>query len=376
MNLKLLLLIPLLASCTHLGLKEEYSSNSKSITVMAYNVENLFDTENDPDKNDDTFLPVSEKKSEFHNAICRNQPERYRDDCLHLDWNPKTLDRKMQRLADVILQVKNGKGPDVLLVEEVENQQVVEMLNNRYLKAAGYKYVVVPEGPDNRGIDVGLLTRLEPVGEAKLHPVKFVKGEKVPDYYLKSKTRSILQVDLKLPNGDLLTVFGVHFPSAAAPTVMREQAIDNLNAVVATLPKDRNIIVGGDFNINILEDVKYGVYSKKLAKDWAVSHYYNKNIKARGTHYYNYDKTWSFLDALLFSANLQDEGRGNWKVERKSIRVPNYSYYQKNRWDSPARYSYGKYSVGVSDHWPIAADLVLRNKQESKNVIDSKSTKQ
>ena len=261
---------------------------------------------------------------------------------------------KMKRIADVVFQ-EGDKGPDILILEEVENLNVLERLRLNHLAKAQYLPAILIEGPDKRGIDVAILSRLPLSGKPILHQIdlnKQLKGEKK----LKKKawpTRGILQAQLKLPDSNLLTVFAVHFPSQGNPIRARRIAIQKLNEVKAKLPKDSLVVAGGDFNITAEEDAKSGLYSKELGKEWLISHEIGCD-KCEGTH--SYRGSWSFLDAILFSKNMKMGDK--WRVDTKSIRVANKSIYQINHWGSPARFSEGKSQVGVSDHWPLMVEIV------------------
>lgn len=101
---------------------------AEGVRVMSWNLENFFDVYDDP----------------------------YSDD---QRTNPSYVGaQRKQRMSDVI----HALNPDVLCVQEVENRAVLEAFNRDYLKDLGYE-VVLFEGNDGRGIDVGVLTR-EPVG--------------------------------------------------------------------------------------------------------------------------------------------------------------------------------------------------------------------
>ncbi|MCB9024904.1 MAG: endonuclease/exonuclease/phosphatase family protein [Bdellovibrionaceae bacterium] len=353
LNLRILFtfsLLLLLTACSTAGKK--FQQEPEAISVMAYNMENLFDTQHDDGTEDHTYLPSSQKTSESHKRICNNiRHGKYRDECLNMDWNENVLNRKMQRLSDVVLQVNKGKGPDILIVEEVENLRVLKMLNEKFLKAANYQTVVLIEGFDKRGIDVGLLSRLPQYKEAQLHKIPY-KGKNDEDQEWMDRSRGILQVNLLLPDKTKLSVFGIHFPSGSNPTYWRQQSAAYLNQLMKTLPSDVLAVAGGDFNINASEDSSHKLYQKDLGEDWMVSHLIGC-YRCRGTNYYHTKREWSFLDALLFHKNLDPKnGSSNWVVDPGSVGIPNYSVYQKNRFMSPARFEENS-PVGVSDHWPI-----------------------
>lgn len=331
-----------------------YESPSSALTVMTYNVENLFDSLDDPGKNDETYLPLSAKKSALHRAKCQKAGRAWWiKQCLETDWNDSKIKRKMGRLADVILQVKNGKGPDILILEEVENLNILERLRLNHLQAAGYRKSILIEGPDERGIDVAMLSRLPLKGEPKLNEIKLTQMNKKTKKEVPGRpTRGILQAQFELPGGQSLTVLGVHFPSQGGPTALRKTAIQKLLEVKTTLPKDEYVIAAGDFNITAEEDAQHGLFSERLAKDFLISHQIGCD-DCEGTH--NYRGRWSFLDAILFSKNFQGE---KWQVDAKSIRVANKSIFQLNHYGRPARFDEGLSQKGVSDHFPLAADII------------------
>ncbi|MCB0366471.1 MAG: endonuclease/exonuclease/phosphatase family protein [Bdellovibrionaceae bacterium] len=355
-----LLLLLTLAGCATTNHKAHKGQEPGVVSVMAYNVENLFDTVHDPNRNDWAYLPLDfKKKSSEHRQACEEQGTRYLQSCLNMDWSNEILERKMQRLADVILQVNDGRGPDILMMEEVENERVLKRLRDGYLKKANYQTLVLIEGPDKRGIDVALMSRLPQAEPAQLHVIPF-KGKSEKDQEWMEKSRGILQTNLRLPDGETLTIFGVHFPSPSNPQYWREQAIDHLIKLKNKLPAGRMYMAGGDFNIAAEEEAKAGQYRTRLAKDFQISHLIGCK-GCRGTNYYHTKRSWSFLDALVFSKEMSQSGSAGWYIEPDSIYIPTESKYQVNRWLSPARFeSHGP--VGVSDHWPIMGWLRPKKK--------------
>src|SRR5687767_12295815 len=80
------------------------------VSLMAYNLENLFDTFHDPGKNDFTYLPRAVKPF-MPGAwdFCRAQiiPV-YREQCFELDWRPEVLDAKIRQIARVVRAAAPG----------------------------------------------------------------------------------------------------------------------------------------------------------------------------------------------------------------------------------------------------------------------------
>jgi endonuclease/exonuclease/phosphatase family metal-dependent hydrolase len=329
------------------------TDGANQISIMAYNVENLFDTENDPDKDDDTYLPLAKKQNDAHRAKCAKiDVEFWRNDCLNVDWNEDVLKIKMERLAHVVKSINAGRGPDILILEEVENIGILNRFNKEYLGESGYVTAVLLEGKDDRGIDQAILSRLPLKGAASNYPLPLVAVPGKESRKDPALTRGLLHAVLVLPDGSPLNVFAVHFPSGDSGHPYRAQAIKFLNEKRASLPADQMSVVGGDFNINSKEEAQHSMYAGKLGSDWLVSHLIGCK-GCEGTHYYSRGQSWSFLDALLFSKNLDPvSGTAPWKVDPQSITIPMESRYQTHTDGRPARFSHDS-STGVADHLPV-----------------------
>jgi endonuclease/exonuclease/phosphatase family metal-dependent hydrolase len=334
-----------------LAYKNSWIESGDHITFMTFNVENLFDTEDDAGKDDATFLPLTKKQSDGHKKNCATiKNDGWRDQCLNWDWSDKVVDHKLKVLSEAIAQVKNGKGPDILVLQEVENINILNRLNNSGL---GYKTAILIDGADKRGIDVAILSRLPQFKTAQLHPIPFkgVAEDRVAD------TRGILQVDLKLPNDDIVSVFAVHFPAPFHPTEMREQAFDHLNRLQKNLPRGRLALAGGDFNVPHREDTEKDIVNGKTKDTWIVGHKVGCGT-CPGTNYYAPLDSWSFLDMVMWSKNFE-EPKSKWTVLKDSVRIYNSQPEQTTPQGGPNRYEYSGPS-GVSDHWPLAVDLKLK----------------
>lgn len=168
---KLLLLI--------LGL--QYSIANSRVSIVAYNAENLFDTQDDPKIQDETYLPLALKQSDEHKKKCKSANSRAGSrmwDCLFLDWSESMLSAKMKNLAEQIFQAPGGKGPDVLILSEVENRAVIEEFNKNHLAKAAYS-VTHMDSKDERGIDQAILSRF-PLLKYEYHYLKIEKRIRDP----------------------------------------------------------------------------------------------------------------------------------------------------------------------------------------------------
>ena len=83
--------------------KEKHSE--QHFTIAFYNVENLFDIDDNAYTNDNDFLPTSDKR-----------------------WTKKRYDRKIDKLSDVISKIGSeemSNPPSIIGVAEAENKDVL-----------------------------------------------------------------------------------------------------------------------------------------------------------------------------------------------------------------------------------------------------------
>jgi endonuclease/exonuclease/phosphatase family metal-dependent hydrolase len=327
-------------------------AEAEAVTIMTFNVENLFDTRDDPGKDDRSYLPLEAKQTAEHRDACAAiEVPAWRDQCLNWDWSEEILQRKLAVVAAAILQVGDGAGPDILALQEVENLGVLERLRTEYLSTAGYRPAVLIEGNDNRGIDVAFLTKLELSGKPKLHRIPFGRAEpeRVAD------TRGILEATFILPDDSLLTGYAVHFPAPFHPTEMRIAAYEFLATLRASLPADRPAFAAGDFNTTSEEDGKQSMLDRLARPHWSVVHEAgcrDSRGRCRGSSHYARDGSWSFLDMILW-APAEDRGaRATWRLRENSVRIANQTSAQITATGTPARFALPD-ATGVSDHWPL-----------------------
>jgi hypothetical protein len=116
----LLLLLPLVA--LQLQTANAQEKKAKVVCIAFYNLENLFDTLDDPKIDDAEFTPRGPGQ-----------------------WESKKYYTKLSHLAGVISQVGDEyskTGPAIVGISEVENRQVVEdLVNTEPLKSTGYGFV-------------------------------------------------------------------------------------------------------------------------------------------------------------------------------------------------------------------------------------------
>tara|TARA_Y100000741_G_C18239799_1_gene553158 strand:- start:128 stop:1120 length:993 start_codon:yes stop_codon:yes gene_type:complete len=315
------------------------SADSYEFSAMTLNTQNLFDTVDDPKKNDKAYLPIELKKSQKHISSCQDiKVKSWKDECLYLDWDEDTKNTKLMNLANEIIKYNNS-GPDILALQEVENINILTQLF-KLLEPYGYKNLSLLEGKDYRGIDTALITKFNIV-DSKLHYITFT-GK-----YENKDTRPILEVTLDV-NNKKLKIYNVHFPAGYHDVSMR---IDSLNFLKDLLNSHKYPSIAlGDFNINIKEDRKLDIY-KSQETYWSVAHLNGCN-KCKGTYYYAYEKNWSFLDSIFLSKDR------NIKYIPDSIDIhitKTNSYSETGR---PIKFNPINKS-GVSDHLPMVANFIL-----------------
>ena len=113
-------------------------AQKQKYVVGFYNLENLFDIYDDPAKNDEEFLPDGKNK-----------------------WTQAKYEKKLYNMAHVIRAMKddNGAYHTILGVSEIENRLVLEdLVSQPEIEDANFQ-IVHYDGPDARGVDVGLLYR-------------------------------------------------------------------------------------------------------------------------------------------------------------------------------------------------------------------------
>lgn len=340
------------------------------VTVMAFNVENLFDTIDDPaNTGDDTYLPLTLKQANpDHEANCRanNDIDFYAEQCITLDWSETVLDRKIGALAGVIAAA--APFPDILIMPETENPSVVSRLNDALPADRRYQTLVQLDSTSvtsDRGIDVAIASTLPLAAPATAHAVDF--GD---DTELCRGTRDIIEAPLTLPDGKTLHVFGVHLPSGGNPLTCREHAMRTLIAARNALPPDALAIVGGDFNFNCSET--QGDLFERMVRfgKWGVPPEVTSGCGEPGTNKHR-DRgfgtwfTWSFLDFFLVSENMLAEQRSTsgWFANLGSFRTLVATGEQVatsgEGFVSTKRFN-PEDGTGVSDHWPVMIELVTR----------------
>jgi len=314
------------------------ATSDAAITVMSYNVENLFDSLDDPGKDDKAYLPYSLKQNKDHIEACNKvRVEKWKNECLYFDWTEAAKNKKLENIKKVILH-SNKNGPDIIAFQEVENINVLSELFE-LLKPYGYIDLALLEGNDYRGIDTGYISKYK-IDYKKLHKIKFSPEFKSKD------TRPIFEVHIKIGE-QLVRLYNIHFPAPYHPVGMRNDSFTTLENLVNK--HSDPFIALGDFNVTSRESEEHNTFYK-LEENWAISNH-EGCIDCKGTHYYWRDKNWSYLDKIMISKN-----RG--LAFNSSSITTVITEINTNDDKIPEGFD-TKTGHGVSDHLPIFAEILL-----------------
>ena len=308
------------------------SKRKNVFTVAFYNVENLFDTTNNPLTADDDFTPASKRK-----------------------WNHEKYRHKVKKLTSVISQIGKNKSafpPVIIGLAEVENAKVVKDLSkHKNLSKYNYNYVHY-DSPDERGIDVALLYNKDffKVITSDVHSLHLTDDKGAVDY-----TRDLLVVKGKL-HGELLYVLVNHWPSRRDGDMetkdKRIKAAKHVHEVLDTIKKEDSaakFIIMGDFNDDpISESIEDFLVTDDL---------YNpmKSLFKKGQGTLTFYKEWHLFDQIIFSRDFFDAEKSNFSFLKADILKEDWLRFYKGKFkNSPFRTYIGPwYQGGYSDHFPV-----------------------
>jgi len=314
--------------------------------IMFYNVENLFDTEDDPETIDEEFLPKGDRF-----------------------WNEKKFYNKLNRIFQVIMAAGEGQLPAVIGFCEIENQKVLDLLLYKTaLGKLGYK-IIHKESPDRRGIDVALIYQKD-----LFHPVSYEAIPVIDPGDDEFKTRDILYVQGTL-GADTLHFFVNHWPSKYGGVVetksLRALAALTLRSKIDSIfmiNHSGKIIVMGDFNDSPFdESISKHLKAKNNFDTIDTTEIYNLAYPQananKGTN--KYQGKWEMIDQIIVSGALLNDNNGiTTTVDQFKIFGSEFLLEDDKNFlgKKPFRTYQGfKYNNGFSDHLPVLLDLNFRN---------------
>lgn len=312
---------------------------------MFYNQENLFDTVDDPNVNDEEFLPDGIKK-----------------------WTPEKYHKKLHNMARVFAAIARGNGafPTIIGVSEVENRHVLEDLFSQPAVLDANYQIVHYDSPDLRGIDVALMYRPDQFkmvgsGSYRVH---------VPGYE-NFRTRDVLCVWGTI-EGEMFCFIVDHMPSRrggslssaplreAAARCIREHA-DSLAGVYPGI----KIAIMGDMNDNPTDRSLHDIIGAEKMKPGEVrpGGYFNPFLSMYKSGYGTcaYYDEWSIFDNIIVNYDFINSGKlrlrrsnSNKKYYGSIFKRP-FMIEQSGKYKNyPLRtYSGNNFQNGFSDHLPV-----------------------
>ena len=316
--------------------------NFKIHTIAFYNVENLFDTINDVNKNDEAspIMEIKFNRSEIYN-------------------------KKVNNMARVIADIGTDlvkKSPSIVGLCEVENRNVIEdLLKDKSLKDKNYE-IIHYDSPDERGIDVAMIYNED------VFKITSTKSHELIIYDNKSSKRNYTRDQLVvsgLLEGELIHLIVNHWPSRSggeersragrmAAAELNKKIIDSLQGKY----KDAKIITMGDFNDDPHDDsMKKILNAKKHIKDVEENGIYNPMetiLSDQGIGTNAYRDVWQLFDQILVSKPFLNKNYNSYQFYKAGVFNKSYLINKSGRYKGyPFRsFSWGSFTGGYSDHLP------------------------
>ncbi len=333
-----------LISCTRCSL----GGGTEGITILSYNCENLFD---DVD----------------------NGTEYAAYDPGLGEWNANLYYLKLKNIAEVIL-CSTRRGPDIIALQEIENEHVLTDLRDTFLTGKGYRTIVTPDSAES-AVRCGFISRF-PVSYVRIHSVS-IDG--------KTAGRSILETGFSIDSATLI-LFNNHWKSksggAEETEPQRVEAAGYIKNRISQLLEESpnaDIIILGDLNENVDEfervnnayqtalimegeDVPPAYLAKSISVTFDVEAlsppgtaapvFYSPWGELPGKGSYMYNSSWETIDHFLLTASLFDSGGFSYS----SFEVIEEDFMVNDR-GVPLRWN-SDLQQGYSDHLPILLTLV------------------
>lgn len=340
----------LLFLCFPFSLLPQAEDNYNIRTIAFYNVENLFDTINDPNTYDDDRSPNGKDQ-----------------------WTENRYLRKLKNISKVISEIGadiTTTSPDIIGLCEIENRQVLEdLIAQPNLRDKDYG-IIQYDSPDERGIDVALLYKQSafiPSNTSSRRLLLFNdEGER--DY-----TRDQLVVQGYLDAEKIYLIVN-HWPSRSggearskpnriAAAQLNRQIIDS----ILKGDSDARILSMGDFNDDPTDTSIIKILKKASVRSSnTIEEMYNpmEKLYKKGFGSLAYRDRWNLFDQILLTPNLLNSETYTYQYWKAGIYSPPYISTQTGPFKGyPFRtYSGRNYTAGYSDHFPVYLYLIKKTK--------------
>ncbi|HLT49907.1 MAG TPA: hypothetical protein VKZ90_05610 [Aequorivita sp.] len=316
-------------------------------TVAFYNVENLFDYEDDPLIFDDDRTPDGKDH-----------------------WTQEIYEAKLANMAKVISEIGEdvtGNSPALIGISEIENRRVLEdLLNQEQLVNKDYG-IVHFDSPDRRGIDVALLYQKKiftPTNYKAYELVIFDDQDRSKRVY----TRDQLLVSGML-DGEKISIIVNHWPSRSGgeersrPKRIKAAEL-NKHIMDSLFSEDpyAKIITMGDLNDDpISPSVKEILKTKSEREDMKVKELYNpmEDMYKKGMGTLAYRDAWNLFDQIIMSTELTKKDYSSYRFYKAGIFNKNYLATPRGQYKGyPFRSFVNGFTGGYSDHFPVFIYLI------------------
>ena len=315
--------------------------------IMFYNMENFFDTINDPETNDEEFLPDGAKR-----------------------WNSVKYNKKLHNMERVLFDIAamDRNYPIVIGVSEIENRSVLEdIVSTPKLRPANYS-ICHYDSPDLRGVDVAFLYRPDVFKLEGSENVP-IRIESLPDF----RTRGIVTMWGTI-DGEPFLFMVSHWPSRLggqqASAFKRNAVARQMRAIadsVLMVNPATKIVAMGDFNDDPTdESVEVYLGAKTSLKKLQPGDFYTPfaDMLKAGLGTLAYRDTWNLFDNIVLTENLACGTTGKLRIVKDpnkktkyygNIFKPSYLIQKEGQFKGyPLRSFVGNnFQGGFSDHLPV-----------------------
>ncbi|MCE9534507.1 MAG: hypothetical protein K8T89_25805 [Planctomycetes bacterium] len=324
-----------------------------SYLLCSWNVENFFDDEDDP-KNDDSME----------------------------DWfarNPDKFRLKVEHLADALLMMNDGHGPDIMALTEVESAKCLnvlkDVLNGRLQKAGKtdqkYEHVLFLGDKLGRRFAPGIVTRLPVIADRTRKVSSYAGNGRMIEGHLKVQDRELI---ILAAHWTSRVDSGGAKPGEAHANADRRMsyAMDcfgRYKAIVTANPT-ADVVICGDLNDEFQDSsIQDGLHATSwveatqnsveprpfaLFANWSAPNDPPGSIYGKGR--------WSVFDHILVSKGLLDDQGWSCDVSSASIFAPpQMRASTKKSKGEPFRFGdHRDLERGYSDHFPVTVRLRVK----------------
>ncbi|ARN78770.1 endonuclease [Nonlabens spongiae] len=328
---------------------QQSSKQYKVKTVAFYNLENLFDTEDDTTINDEAS-PIMEMAEGLREEIYQ---------------------KKLTNMARVLRKLGNDRAqtaPSIIGVCEIENRKVLEDLASHPLLREFDYGIVHHDSPDRRGIDTGLLYKKEDFKVTNEQARRLLIYDELDGDRIFTRDQLVVSGEL---DGDPMHFIVNHWPSRrggeersrrkrVAAAELNMKIIDSLHSINAM----SKIVTMGDLNDDpINESVVKTLAARNERDDMKPQKIYNPyyNMFKGGLNTTAYRDGLSLFDQIMvtypFLHEAKQDGYQYWQAH---IYNPSFMSVKRGQWKGyPYRSFVGSnFQGGFSDHFPVFIYLV------------------